>query len=330
MALCKRGRFYHYHFWVCGKRFRGSTKKTSLAAARRTESLMMAQAEERGAGPLMRRSPNLREFSERFLDWTETQGTLKQKSRDYYANGWRLLSETEIANKRLDTISQDDAGTLRFPGGPSNHNNALRTLRRMLGKARDWGILRAAPRIKLYAERQRERIIDAHIEAKLLPFSGQPLRDVLMIMRDAGMRNQKEVFTMRWEYVDWSNNTYFVYDSKTPKGRRYVPVSPRMRNALLARFSGEKEGWVFPSKRASCGHLTTVARAFQKARAAAGLPEDLVLYCARHGFGTEMYRETKNLFAVMKAMGHAAVATTMKYQHHDIDEIAEVASRRIQ
>ena len=57
---------------------------------------------------------------------------------------------------------------------------------------------------------------------------------------------------------------------------------------------------------------------------------DLVLYCARHGFGTEMYRATKNLFAVMKAMGHAAVATTMKYQHQDIDEIAHVASQRVQ
>ena len=66
------------------------------------------------------------------------------------------------------------------------------------------------------------------------------------------------------------------------------------------------------------------------ARKNAGLPDDLVLYCARHGFGTEMYRATKNLFAVMKAMGHAAVATTMKYQHQDIDEIAHVASQRVQ
>lgn len=41
-------------------------------------------------------------------------------------------------------------------------------------------------------------------------------------------------------------------------------------------------------------------------------------------------RATKNLFAVMKAMGHAAVATTMKYQHQDIDEIAHVASQRVQ
>jgi hypothetical protein len=32
----------------------------------------------------------------------------------------------------------------------------------------------------------------------------------------------------------------------------------------------------------------------------------------------------------MKAMGHSAVMTTMKYQHHDIDEIAQVASQRVQ
>jgi site-specific recombinase XerC len=69
-------------------------------------------------------------------------------------------------------------------------------------------------------------------------------------------------------------------------------------------------------------------RQFQNAREAASLPDDLVLYCARHGFGTEMYRATKNLFAVMKVMGHAAVTTTMKNQHQEIDEIVQVASQR--
>jgi integrase len=142
---------------------------------------------------------------------------------------------------RLDTISQDDTGVLSFPGGPSNHNNALRTLRRMLGKAEEWRVLRAAPKIKLQQERERERIIDEHIEAKLLPVCKQPLRDVIMIMRDAGMRNQKEVFTMRWEHLDWSNSRYFVYDSKTPKGRRYVPISPRVLQALLARYSDQRK-----------------------------------------------------------------------------------------
>lgn len=53
-------------------------------------------------------------------------------------------------------------------------------------------------------------------------------------------------------------------------------------------------------------------------------------YCARHGFATEMYRPTKNLFAVMNVMGHTTVSTTMKYQHQNIDEVAAVASHRVQ
>jgi integrase len=176
----------------------------------------------------------------------------------------------------------------------------------------------------------RERVIGADIEAKVLPFCKQPLSDVLMIMRDSGMRNQKEVFRMRWEHLDWDNERYFVYESKSPKGRRYVPISPRVQQALLARYSEQKEGWIFPSKRARGGHLTTIAKQFAKARKEAGLPIDLVLYCARHGFGTEMYRATTNLFAVMNVMGHTTVSTTMKYQHQNIDEVAEMASRRVQ
>jgi integrase len=86
-------------------------------------------------------------------------------------------------------------------------------------------------------EHARERVIDAHVEAELLAFCKQPLRDMLMIMRDSGMRNQKEVFRMRWEHLDWCNKRYFVYQSKSPKGRRFVPLSPCVRQALLAPHS---------------------------------------------------------------------------------------------
>jgi integrase len=133
-----------------------------------------------------------------------------------------LLEGTDVAAMRLNAITKDDADRLTFPGGPSNHNNALRTLRRMLGKAEEWTIIKASPKIKLMQEHAWERVIDADIEAKLLPFCKQPLRDVLMIMRDSGMRNQKEVFRMRWEHLDWGNKRYFVYESKSPKGRRFV------------------------------------------------------------------------------------------------------------
>lgn len=70
---------------------------------------------------------------------------------------------------------------------PANGNAALRTLRRMLGKTTEWGILQAPPRIKLFREQGREIIIGAQTEAKLLAAAKQPLRDVIVIMQDTGM-----------------------------------------------------------------------------------------------------------------------------------------------
>ncbi len=131
-------------------------------------------------------------------------------------------------------------------------------------------------------------------------------------MRDTGMRNKRELYRMRIENLDWESRVIFVPDSKTEEGRRRVPMSNRVFDVLKQRCEGRREGWVFPSKRAESAHLTTMAKRFREARVKAGLPEDLVLYCARHGFGTEMYRATKNLFAVMNVMGHTTVSATMK------------------
>jgi hypothetical protein len=90
-------------------------------------------------------------------------------------------------------------------------------------------------------EHARERVIDTEIEAKLLPFCKQPLRDVLMIMRDSGMRNQKEVFRMRWEHLDWANKRYFVYESKSPETEIRADqsaCSPSTSGAILAAEGG--------------------------------------------------------------------------------------------
>ena len=331
MALYLRGSFYHYHFCVDGRRYRGSTKQKSLAAARRVEAKLIAEAEQDGTIVVRSKTPTLAEFSKEFLELVESS-KLSPDSKKYYQRGWQMLAETKVSSMRLNAIGRDEADVLSFSGGPSNHNNAIRTLRRMLGKAVEKKLIKAAPKLRLLPERERQRVIDAATEAKLLPFCRQPLADVLVIMRDTGMRNRKEVFTMRWEYVDWTGNRYYVYESKTPKGRRWIPLSPRVLRILEKRYAEQdkkarKKGWVFPSKRAA--HLTTVAKQFEEARKKAGLPEDVVPYCARHDFGTEMYKGTKNLVAVMKVMGHASIATTMRYQHQDIDEVARVTSQRV-
>ena len=51
----------------------------------------------------------------------------------------------------------------------------------------------------------------------------------------------------------------------------------------------------------------------------AGLPKELVLYCARHDYGTRVLMRTGNLAAVMKTMGHRDVETAMYYQHPELE-----------
>jgi len=117
VALHKRGGIYHYHFSVDGTRYRGSTKKANLAAARRVESPLLAQAEEKGDVVLRKRSPLLRDFKTRFLEWVEGNTTLKQKTKDYYENGWRLLEQADVTAMRLNAITKHDGDRLSFRVG---------------------------------------------------------------------------------------------------------------------------------------------------------------------------------------------------------------------
>lgn len=55
--------------------------------------------------------------------------------------------------------------------------------------------------------------------------------------------------------------------------------------------------------------------------------EDLVLYCARHDYGTRVLSNTGNLAAVMRTMGHKDVRAAMNYQHPDLEIVRAALNR---
>jgi len=151
------------------------------------EAVLMFQVREHRRFVKTNCIPVLSELAPRFLDWVSAS-TLETATKRYYQYGWRMLQKTRITAMRLDQISTDAAEALRFPGSGANGNVALRTLRRMLRKATEWNLIQSCPRIKLLKERGRDVLIDPVTEAKLLSSSPQPLRDVILIMQDTGMR----------------------------------------------------------------------------------------------------------------------------------------------
>lgn len=297
----------------------------NLSRARKIEALLMAEAKERGFSILPKRAPVLRNFAVRFLQWVEAT-QLEPKSKTYYNDGWKILKKTRLAEMNLDRITRDEIEAVRFPGSPSNVNRALRTIRRMLGKAEEWNLIARTPRVKLAKEYGRSTIIDRETEEKLLKVCQQPLKDVLILMLDSGMRPQ-EVFRMRWENMNWEKQTIFVPFGKTRNSRRHIPMSQRVI-ALLHERSGKSDSpYVFPSS-SKTGHVTTVEKAFVEARRKASISEDVVLYCARHRFATDALAGTGNLALVMRTLGHSSAQTAMIYQHPSIESVREVIDRR--
>ena len=310
-------KYYWYHFWVDGKRYRGSTKAVLKSQAWKVMAWKLIEAQS-GRAMVSSRPPTLERFSQRFLEAIE-RSQLSAKAKLYYRAGWRLLAETPIVSYRLHRIRSEMISELRFPGSTSNVNCALRTLRRMLYKAVSWNLISQVPKIKLAAEHRRSIMLDSHCERALLRMARQPLRDIIMLMRDTGMRNGRELYCLRVESIDWKTRMIGVPTSKTEAGIRFVPMNARVSRILSRRCRNRTTGWVFPSARSRSGHLTTVAKCFQKVREAVGLPAKLVLYCGRHDYGTRVLSATGNLAAVMETMGHQSFQSAMKYQHPNLE-----------
>src|SRR5258708_2387555 len=348
MSLFKRGNTWHFAFRWKGRRYRGSCKTSRQAEAKKVEALVLARLLEDGQFPWNKKVPTLAVFSNRFFNWLESLPTdrpPKEPTRRYYRVGWQLLESTSIAGMKLDHITADHALTSEG-ASPANTNNAVRTLRRMLKKAQEWQLLSAVAVVKLMEEQGREQLIEPWMEQRLLAVTEgsrltgkgrksrvgwEPFRTVLLIMLDSGLR-PGEIFRMRWENIHWDKGLIFNPRGKSRKSRRYVPLTERVKAALFARKQSVNEGWVFPSKRARSGYITDreVSKQWLEAKRLAGIPESVVLYCARHRFSTDAMEGTGNVMAVMDAMGHGSVNTTRIYTHSNVQQIREAMERRNQ
>jgi integrase len=321
-----RGKVWHYDFGADGRRFRGSTKETSKVRAERKALAVMAQV--RQGDETHKKAPRLADFEPRFTKAIQAS-SLKPATKRYYKMGWRLLKDTGLGEMRINRITRDQADAITIIGSDSYRGQALRTLRVMLGKAAEWGIIPLAPKIKLPKRTQRHAVISGEQEQALLAHAHPKLKLAYLMIQDAGLRPE-EISRSRIELINWQARTYFNAEGKTEKSRRHVPLSQRLFDALFVHVGARKDGWLFPAKKAKSGHVhpDSLSHWFNDARVDAGLPADIVLYSARHTFATDALSGSGNVAAVMNAMGHTDARMLMGYQHPELEQVRVAIDRR--
>ncbi len=298
---------------------------------RRALSLGQVHHNDPWPKPAVSGPPIFRAFAKEFLKYAETH--TKPGTYTFYSGGIeRVLAFAAIADATLDAITGDLVSRYArhrqevAKNSVVTVNGDLRTIRRLLHLAADWGKLAHAPAIhELPQPRGRDRVMSPKEEALYLAKASENLRDAAIIAVDTGMRPNSELFPLKWPDVDLTSRpesphgVIHVRQGKTNNAQRSLPLTPRAAEVLQRRkketeTSVKKSLFVFPGAGKS-GHIVSMQHPHEDAITDAGL-EAFEFYCWRHTFGTRAAQSGMDRFTLARLMGHSSPAVAARYYIH--------------
>jgi integrase len=349
--------YYRVKFQFKGETIHKCTRARDAKTALSIQVNLRAELAKGNWGILERKpAPTLKDFlTKDFLPFTRTRCADKLKTRLYYEYGADRLSRSDLASLKITEITGKHATQFAARNSTlkaSTINCGLRTLRRALNLAYEWGKLDKPVRVPLAkGERQRDRVLsDAEITL-YLDQCRQPWKDAATLILGTGMR-PGEVYGLRWESVllNGSGGLIQVSEGKSKAARRILPIIPDVYRMLKARHEAQGKpavGWVFPSA-AKCGHLeqgtgktqhsaaiakvnAATIKANSKLEAAREKPLPLPLppfepYVMRHTALTRM-APFCDAFTLARIAGHSSITITQRYCHPQADAVEAAFTR---
>ncbi len=98
---------------------------------------------------------------------------------------------------------------------------------------------------------------------------------------------------------------------------RLAPLAKPLYGDLRRMWTAHRNPvWLFGNKRGT-NHINpgVVSKAFQSARLAAAIAEEVTPHCLRHSFATRLIEEGVPAETVRILLGHASIKTTQAYLH---------------
>jgi integrase len=251
-----------------------------------------------------------------------------QGQKCFYRLKYYLVDEyrATFGDRRLSEISYLELGTYRNrrkatptragkPRADATVNRELSTLRHMLNKAVEWGMLENNPsnkgsRLMLKENNHRLRFLSgAEIDA-LLKACSPHLKPIIETALLTGMR-RGELLSLKWEQI--RNGFIYLTETKSGKGRQ-IPVNKRMEEVLreVRRGNQLKSPFVFCDIQGR--RFYQVRRSFITACRKAGI-EAFRFHDLRHTFASQLVMRGASLKAVQELLGHADLKMTMRYAH---------------
>ncbi len=342
MAIFKRGRIYWYHFIFYGRHIQESTKQANPRTARQMEAAHRTALAKGEVGFREQKSISLRDFLKQdFLPFVESQfKETKPNTLRYYEYGAETLRQASFGELNLSQITDQHAGQYsakKAKLSPSTVNCGLRTLRRALSLAHQWGKLDRMPKITLAkGERQRDRVLSDAEVSIYLDACLRPWKEAATVMLGTGLR-PSEVLSLRWERIQLNGvgGLLQIADGKSKAARRMLPMVPAVYAALKALWIAQgspESGWTYPAEGKS-GHLNRDTAKTYHRRALESVEQKakeegkqnpvkpFPPYTMRHTALTRLAEAGCDAFTLARIAGHSSITITQRYCHPQADAI---------
>ncbi len=144
-----------------------------------------------------------------------------------------------------------------------------------------------------------------------------------------GLR-MSEMLTLRWDSIDFSNNTLCVESQfAKSKRRRFVPLNPQICTMLKEwKMRSQRFGpWVFTNPETG-SHYVSIVRAWNSVMKASQV-QDFTRQDLRRTFGSWLAERGESIYVIKNLLGHSSVDVTENHYAYLQDESQRNAVNRL-
>lgn len=148
---------------------------------------------------------------------------------------------------------------------------------------------------------------------------------MLRVILDGGLR-ASELLKLKAVDIDWRSGKLKVVEGKGKKDRVIWLNEDCLEQLRAWKTKRPESAFLFctaQGQKIGDRYLRTMVKRYAQK---AGIEKDVHPHILRHTFATDLYRDTKDIRMVQKALGHSDVSTTMIYTHI-VDEEMEASMR---
>jgi integrase len=307
-------------FTVGGKQVFESSHSTSKRFADKLLAIRQAEIAEGRFSFLKKQAPALGVWSEKYLESVQHANT----RRRYACSRVALISffgeQTQLGHISSAKITEFIRARHEEKVKSATINRDLRFLAQLLKQAERERYIGRSPFDlgKFFQNESKDRrkpyILTWEEQEKLLSGAPPRIRVLTVLGVETGMRTG-EMLALRWQDINFLQDTLHVVKSKSAAGVRVVPMTALCKSTLLwwrNLIGPEHSEWAFPSFSNRRHKLQGGRKAWASALKKAGLPF-FPIYNLRHTFASRMTAAGVSPITIAQMLGHSSSQIVPRY-----------------